>query len=223
MVRHWQPPAGRVGPSEVRREGSTESAGVKGEGLTGIDTAAVADADADADAVGVEEVWAGGWERAGSGTAAILPKTALTGVPSASKAGLVRPKVGGSPLRSVKSLKSNQSLDQSVLLGGASEEEPGRAEALLAESGAALAEGDVRRPSPLQSLASRRLAPAFPLSPSRLRGGATSVSILILPFCVVVEHLSLSVVEDDGGPAVWRRRCLAGPFSLPLLAVLLFL
>lgn len=174
----------------------------------------------------MEEVLTGGWERAGSGAAAILPKTALTGVPSASKAGLVRPKVGGSPLRSVKSLKSNQSLDQSVLLGGASDEEPGRAEALLAESGAALAEGDVRRPSPVQSLGSRRLAPAFPLSPSRLRGGATSVSILILilPFWVVVEHLSLSVVEDDGGPAVWRRRCcLAGPFSLPLPAVLLFL
>jgi hypothetical protein len=55
-VRHWQPPAGRVIPSEVRRDESAESGVVKGEGLTGTDTAA----DADADGVEGAWVWCGG-------------------------------------------------------------------------------------------------------------------------------------------------------------------
>lgn len=82
---------------------------------------------------------------------------------------------------------------------------------LLVESGRA--DGDVRRPSLFLSMASRCLA--SPFSATRLRRAVTLTSILILPCWFVV--------EDDGGPAVCRRRCLADPIDLLLPAVLPFL
>lgn len=203
MVRHWHPLPGQVSPSEGRRELSPESWAVKVEGLSGTDT--VVD-----DVEGALAAVLGGWEWAGSGPGAIL-KMALIGVPSTSELILPRPKVGDSPLRFVKSLKSKKSLDQSVL-AGASEEDPGRAEALLVESGGA--EGDVRRPSLFQSLPSGRVPPPF--SPSRLRREGPFISTLVLPCWFIVEDLSLSVVEDDRG-TICRRRRFVGPLLLPIV------
>lgn len=76
----------------------------------------------------------GGWERAGMGPGAVL-KLELPRVSSTGEFMLLRPKVGDSPLRSVKSLKPNNSLDQS--LGGASGRYPSCAGAVWVESGGA--------------------------------------------------------------------------------------